>query len=161
MFKRQRKSCGTTSNPRIQDQVKSFQALGLIPFYILISMLLMLAGCAKQTSISQPINRQAVTLSEEERARLYDISFPPDVTPERLSSKEGQVFSCISNKPVTVLFEFYRTEMEYLGWNLVTAIKSEENCMIFEKPTKRCIVTMRAHMNPNQGYVLIFLAAKQ
>ena len=164
MFKQQPKGCGTTNNPRIKDQVKSFQALGLIPFYSVlgIGIGLCLAGCARQETPIRPLSEPLVLVTEEERARLHDIAFPLEVQPTRVPAQSGQIFSYSSKQSIIDLFDFYRADMEYLGWDAVAAFKAAaECCIVFEKPAKRCIITIRPGETSHQAHVVIFIAPKK
>ncbi len=167
MFKQLLMSCGTTINPRIQDQVKSFRALGLIPFYtglFCTALLLFLTSCAPKQAVSIQSRKRETTqiLTDEERARLHDIAFPEDVRPEKLVSQSGQtILTYISKSSVQELFDFYRTDMEYIGWDLVTAFKADESCLIFEKPAKRCIVTTRSDEMAGQTRVILFIGPRK
>ncbi len=167
MFKQLLMSCGTTSNPRIQDQVKSFRALGLIPFYSTLfctTLLLFLTSCAPKQAVSIQSRKRETTqiLTDEERARLHDIAFPVDVRPEKLASQAGQgILTYISKSSVKELFDFYRADMDYIGWDLVAAFKAEESCLIFEKPTKRCIVTIRPDEIRAPTRVVLFIGPRK
>ncbi len=129
----------TLSNPRIHDQAKSLKALGLICF------LSLLPSCAPRQTKMQITSQKTsgILLTDEEIARLHDIYFPEDARPEKLAGQPGQTILGFRSKlDRKDLIEAYKAHMEYSGWHLVSLFSGQESCLIFEKPTKQCIVTL-------------------
>ena len=124
------------------------------------SLLLCLTGCTQFRSSRSVRRTRFPTLTEEERARIHDISFPLGVEPTKLSFTEKQlVLSFKTELSQDKLNEIYRKGMEYWGWERLGNIKAAESCMTFSKPSKICMITFR-----NEGFstrVVIFTTVKQ
>lgn len=137
----------------------------------LSSLLLLLTGCAgtKQVRLEQRPPECAVLpcLTEEERARIHDISFPLQVQPTKLLLTESQmVLSFLSELSQGKLSAFYRTSMEYWGWKEFGAVLAQESCLIFVKPSKLCVITLRPVTRLEtddslQTKVLVFIAPRE
>lgn len=154
----------STSNPRIQRAtcVYTCGTSCLITLLCCFVLLLTLSGCGiRHTSFAHLVGSNGNSfLSDEERARLYDIAFPQEAQPAKLQAQEGQtIITYTSTGPAKGILDLYRADMEYHGWDLVGSFEGQESCLIFEKPTKRCVVTMKSDMNGLISVVL-FLGSK-
>ena len=99
-------------------------------------------------------------LTEEERARIHDISFPLEVEPTKLSFTESQmVLAYKTDLSQEKLISLYRTGMEYWGWEELGVVNADETCLIFSKPSKVCAITLRPE--GAQTRVLIFSTLKK
>ncbi len=106
-----------------------------------------LTGCApKASQIPQPAQQRSfLLLSEEENARLYDISFPVGIRAQKIAVDEYQaIFTFRTKLSQKELIEFYRTELLYCGWQEKALFEAQESCLIFQKPKKQCCVTIRS-----------------
>ena len=123
-------------------------------------VLLCLTGCTQFRSFRSVRKAPFLQLTEEERARIHDISFPLGVEPTKLLFTEKElVLSFKADISQDKLNEKYRKDMEYWGWERLGNIKATESCMIFSKPSKICTITFR-----NEGLstrVLVFTTVKQ
>lgn len=123
-------------------------------------ILLLLSGCSPLKFSSAVRSSSFPSLSEEERARIHDISFPLEVEPTKLSFTEKQlVLSFKADLSQENLNEFYRKGMEYWGWDRLGDVLAVESCMVFSKPSKICVITFR-----KEGYgtrVLIYTTVRQ
>lgn len=82
-------------------------------------------------------------------ARLVDMPFPLGIVLKEHAKKENQKSATSSYsvsfetaETVEALFSFYRTEMERLGWQMVTVFWLADNSltMLFERPSKIAII---------------------
>ncbi len=105
-------------------------------------LLLCLPGCARFQSSRTRYKVPVVT--EEERARIHDITIPLGIEPTKLSFTEKQlVLSYTIALSQDKLNEVYRKGMEYWGWERLGTVCAAESCMIFSKPSKVCSVVFR------------------
>ncbi len=108
-----------------------------MPFYKRVvagGLLLCLTGCTQFRSSRSVRRTQFPTLTEEERARIHDISFPLGVEPTKLLFTEKElVLSFKADLSQDKLNETYRKGMEYWGWERLGNVKAAESCMIFSK----------------------------
>jgi hypothetical protein len=137
--------------------------------YILFSMLFLQSGCGgvrpivpaaiaptmsvlpKTTVVTAPAqfsyNTQPLFSDE---ARLFDIPLPVgskvyDLSAHNEHNKRILHFnSALSQYDI---FAYYRTEMECFGWQESAIFEGTESCLIFQKPTKTCVVTIRPESN--------------
>lgn len=155
-------------------------SVNLIVSGCLLGILLIMPGCIKQLfnsdnrDIKEMTGAQEVAvksqdyplLTDEEKARLLDIPFPLVTHIWNLSSKEN-------DRKITLKFfvsmlmqdvvAYYRTEMEYWGWQELGIFVADESCLVFGKPTKQCIVQISPIENSlysHQYKILIFIGPK-
>ncbi len=122
--------------------------------------LLSLSGCIKQGSFTGFYSQAPFPeLSEEERARIHDISFPLGVEPTKLSITESQmVLAYKIDQSQEKLISLYRSGMEYWGWEELGVVEAAESSMMFSKPSKVCTITLRPEGSDTR--VLIFTTVK-
>ena len=142
--------------------------LRLVSFFfifpcVLLSFLCCLTGCASKVQHLGPqvvrAPNSARMLSDEDAARLHDLPFAKGVHPEKLDTKDGQtVIRYVNALSMQATTDFYVRDMEYLGWNLVSSFIADESCLIFEKPTRRCVITTR--LEHDVCRVVLFLESK-
>jgi hypothetical protein len=125
---------------------------------IAFSLLIMLVGCGPKRP-AQPIKSVHPVLTDEERARLHDVPFPLSCSIHKLSLEAQQsIVSLRTTLSCTELIDFYRAHMDLAGWQEEGLIEADETCMIFRKPSKDCIITLR--MQEGQMCVVIFVKKK-
>ncbi len=115
---------------------------------------LMLTGCggtyrvAPKLVVDQPVSSVSKettnSLSEEEKARLYDISFPLSVEPFTIAfTEQYSVVGYCTLDPLEKLVQYHTTDMEYWGWEKQLACLADEACLTFRKPARQCVITLR------------------
>ncbi len=116
----------------------------LYSFFLAI-VLLSLTGCSSHQFGRGTFGRtNSLALTQEERARIHDISFPLNVEPIKLLFTESQmVISFVTELSQTQLIKDYRAGMEYWGWHEIGRIAAQESCLIFIKPSKVCSIILR------------------
>lgn len=117
-------------------------------YYILISLTLFLCGCGSK----QPLD---VDFQHHE-ARFSDIPIPFNVTPIRNSISEH---SCgyILQEPQQASADFYKREMERMGWQLMGQFSGFETELLFSKLNRICTVSIRPFMHNKKPNVRIFI----
>lgn len=94
-------------------------------------------------------------LTQEELARIHDLSFPLQVQPRKILLNEGQmVIAYTSGLSQEELIGFYHTGMDYWGWEELGIVRSDESCLMFAKPSKLCTITLRP--KGSETYVVLF-----
>ena len=115
-------------------------------------LVLLLTGCQevyKSTvgvviTPSPVLQEPSVALTQEEKARLYDISFPLSVEPFKIAMNEdcSIVGYCTVDSLEKVVL-YHTADMEYWGWEKHLCCIADEACLIFRKPLKECVITCR------------------
>lgn len=86
-------------------------------------------------------------LSQEDRVRLADIPFIEDCEPKLLeivpSAERKYILTCNSNFSSEDTINYYRAEMDYLGWKEDLFFIGKKSALIFKKPSKICIVSLQ------------------
>ncbi len=115
----------------------------------LLLLLCSLSGCVKKTVVVSSSSQEDTSiLTAEERARLHDLSFPLAVEPRKVCFEEGKmVLSFETEQSKAEIINFYRTDMECLGWKRDFIIEAESSCLLFVKPSKVCIITITSERN--------------
>lgn len=72
--------------------------------------------------------------------------------------KDNQV-SYKSYKTVAEIVDFYRCQMERLGWQFCNDFHTEESLLFFVKPDKKSIVSIRPY-NKKIMYVFVFISSR-
>lgn len=95
-------------------------------------------------------------LSQEEKARLHDVSFPITVEPYVITSSEGcSIVGYYSSEPLEKLLEYHAADMEYWGWEKGMLCRGDEACISFRKPSKECVITFR--VGPQRVQATLFI----
>lgn len=124
-------------------------------FLLLISAIALLAGCGGKSYKQE--QRHAW---QQEQARLYDIPIPimaqPDFEYTWSDDEHGnRVLGYVVTADSTQeLVEFYRANMERLGWRERAIITGREVLVEFEKPEKLCCVSVRPEGDEKMRLVL-------
>ncbi len=114
-------------------------------------------------------NENVLEIIREREAKLVDIPIPfnAQALPAAFSHDEqngsyelGYQLSCKADD----VEQFYRAEMERLGWNESFSIKGTQTLLVFEKPSRLCILSI--HQQPDalsQDYIklLIFIGRRR
>ena len=85
----------------------------------------------------------------EIEAKLHDIPSMVGSVPVDFESgaqlAEGQIMlAFVCHYDQEMVANFYTFEMENLGWRRVTSIKGFESTLVFQKPKKICIISIRS-----------------
>jgi hypothetical protein len=88
----------------------------------------------------------------QDEARCMDIPFP--ITMDKLydvrseNTHESQlILEFKADESYEEIIHFYRAEMECLGWHELKVIHGHKACLIFQKPTKMCIITIEKSLH--------------
>lgn len=117
----------------------------------------LMTGCKKPFDIYKQINPEPINnpsninlenttgLTLEDKARLADIPFIHDCEPRLVSGpgalKERKyILACKSNFKLEDTVNYYRAEMDYLGWKEELIVFAGRSCLVFRKPSKDCII---------------------
>jgi hypothetical protein len=110
---------------------------------ILCSLLLFfLSGC-KSPAIYKPLKYAAW---QEYEARLHDVPIMLNAKPEEFNGPDDtNQFSCsyMINNKLDDVEHFYQGQMERLGWQLYSSFNMNERILVFEKPSKVCVLSLR------------------
>ena len=138
----------------------------------MLAIIGMIPGCAKQSeeknkavlpqkqaafsfdSLETNIDLEAASADYNEyqievEAKLYDIptmvgSVPLDL-PTHITLPEGQMMLAIaSSYDQEMITNFYNFEMERQGWQRISCIKGFESTLVFQRPKKVCVISVRA-----------------
>ncbi|HBR70999.1 TPA: hypothetical protein DIC20_00865 [Candidatus Dependentiae bacterium] len=105
-------------------------------FLITAALCLLCTGCLKEKRA--PIDIQLC------EARLSDIPIPLNCRPLSASISETS-FAYNTAKTVDELSTYYRAEMERLGWDVTGENNSDESVLIFAKPYRVAVISLRPH----------------
>lgn len=89
-----------------------------------------------------------ITCNPEIEAKLYDIptmvgSIPVEFDTQRIVSEGQAMLAFVSQYDQDMVTNFYHFEMENAGWKRIASIKGFENTLLFQKPKKVCIISIR------------------
>jgi len=111
---------------------------------VLFLCLIFISSCVKVTK------RTNNTLkAHENEARLIDVPIPIDSTFVADKAKKGSIDSkcCMlfysTKKSLQEVKVFYEKEMERFGWRVSAECSDRESTLLFEKPSKVCVVSVR------------------
>lgn len=125
---------------------------------IFLAAVIIVAGCAKKNNQSNSLKfKKNKSLVSEQEARLFDLAIPLDAVVSKDKSIDN-FYSYYSSIPVLNLSEFIEQEMESLGWKLVTKFIDKEASLVFEKPFKYSVVSIRP--KSGKSVVLFFNSNK-
>lgn len=122
---------------------------------LFLSALCLIVGCSKKgvsfNEIKQLKNNKKSLVSPEE-AKLFDLPVPFDAVLIKDLNSDN---SCAYRSKISVdqLVSYIEKEMDLLGWKLVIKFFEKEASLVFEKPLKYSIVSIRPNGNAN----LIFI----
>jgi len=114
-------------------------------------VILFFIGCSKK-QIKQAENVNAFDISLFQ-AKLIDIPLLLAIEPV-LSEISDNSFVFYSKDNLKDIINFYEIEMEFLGWREVAKFESFEPLLMFEKPNKRSVISIRPEKARNK--VVIF-----
>jgi len=89
---------------------------------------------------------------------LVDVSLPVGASAYDISkSSEGDIaLSFVTDFSEKLLIDFYKLEMERLGWRNISAFSStEESLLIYEKPHKICAISIRFYTKKRGVFVFV------
>lgn len=131
------------------------------------TLLVCLTGCAGQqepvphivTTVGSSQAEEYPKVTQEELARLHDLSFPLHAEPYKLLSVDNQmIFAYATDHSHDELVAFYHAQMDYCGWEEISLLRGPESCLVFSKPSKLCTITLRSEGAKIR--VTIFIAGK-
>lgn len=99
----------------------------------------------------------------EMAARLYDVpsmvgSIPLQLKNTSIEAEGQSVHGILSPYDENEVTNFYMLEMENFGWQRVACIKGPENTLLFQKPKKICIVSIRSRNTKANYKSLIYVS---
>lgn len=118
-------------------------------------------GSKKNSSAAQVTKRKRVI---EQEAQLVDVPVPIGAQAVSADAQEG-LFSSTSMLTYTTqqvpdrLAEFYRQEMERLGWQHGARFNGAEQLLYFEKPGRFCVVSIRPAVK--KGHLLVITTGRK
>ena len=116
-------------------------------FLIAFFFSLCFSGCFKK-SRSFKVDIKAV------EAKLSDIPIPLGSLPvERLFTSETFVYYI--KTPILELKSFYDQEMERHGWDLLAQVVREEALLVFDKPHRLAVISLRPQHNKTLIYITV------
>lgn len=99
----------------------------------------------------------------KDEARLLDIPFPINAGPllnlgldEEDQRKIVITFSI--NQDSEDILAFYRSQMECLGWYETALVKGYQTCVLFQKPSRICVITINHFDKSALSEVVLFVA---
>ena len=105
------------------------------------------AGCKKQAKRTQVKSVNSLNVQEHE-ARLFDIPVPvcaESLLQEQDYNPKNFVLVYKVDSSVDELVGFYEKQMERLGWKKLAKSNQQEANLLFEKPSKICLVSIRSN----------------
>jgi len=73
---------------------------------------------------------------------MTDVVFALDAQPIKKEISPS-AYAYYSNTQPEQLVKFYCNHMESFGWNLLAQNQATQTLLVFEKPTKICVITLR------------------
>ena len=99
----------------------------------------------------------------EQEAKMVDIPFPLGAVPlENVSvyTQDESVIGYQCSASNEDLREFYTLEMEREGWCNLMSIASSESMLVFSKPYRLCVISLRESEQSQECRVFIFVGKK-
>lgn len=127
-----------------------------VPFLLLLSMSF-LAGCLPKKKQNIEHNHEQW---HEQEARLYDIPLLIDAQPHQYfdqNNKSTVYITYHSHVNADDAMTFYLQEMECHGWQQLAVFDHQENLLIFEKPTKKCAISIRPVENNKKQIAVVIM----
>ena len=140
-------------------------------FLIFLSSLLCLSSCKK--SVKQKLGNDSTIIQpvkptwKEQEARLIDISIPIEAEPIFLYQEEKSLdenpcmLSYVVSLSVSELVAFYRHEMDWHGWCEKGGCEGGEYLLVFSKPSKWCVISLRPEKNQKTLLVISLIYKKE
>lgn len=125
----------------------SFNKLALSCF-----CLLFLTGCIKRLSKDKAKNEVSDIACFQ--AKLIDIPIPLD-SEQILSGISANSYAFYSKDILQSIIHFYEIEMEFLGWQKIAEFIGFESLLVFEKPNKKCIISVRPEKKVNNIFIFL------
>lgn len=120
--------------------------------YFLCFVCIIMSGCGWKQ------NEQKYLLWRQQEARFFDIPIMMHAKPDYSYQNNGNDFSLIAytvNASYSQVQVYYRAHMEKSGWRHVMTVTEYEATLIFEKPQKMCVVSLRPTPKINETKVVI------
>ena len=100
----------------------------------------------------------------KDEARLLDIPFPINASSLwDLGNYEEDprkiVIKFIIDQQCEDIIAFYRAEMECLGWYETAVIKGGEVCLLFQKPSRLCVIMIKSLADSNNNHEIVLFIA--
>lgn len=123
-----------------------FNYLGLI-------FLIYLSGCAKKSNLKLDNKYQ------QKEARLFDVPLPLGY--ELLNNQyEQDSYGIKTQISFSELVDFYKDEMINAGWRMISSFSDIETNLLFEKPHKYILISIRPSSQKKYTQVYIFIKLK-
>jgi hypothetical protein len=115
--------------------------------------LLCISGCTIKN------NLKLENKFHQKEARLYDVPLPLSyITLDNQYSENSYGFETKVNS--TELIDFYKEEMVNVGWRIISIFNETETNLLFEKPHKFILVSIRPNSKKKNCEVHIFINIK-
>ena len=130
---------------------------------IVLFLCLFLSGCSKKIKKGDSIKSLQMSVCEQE-ARLVDVPIPVNAKPitnfdQRYKSGKTCQLSYRLDSSEINLEKFYENGMERSGWKKIAKCSCQELLLIFEKPSKICVISVRSE-KPGKETLVIFFVPK-
>lgn len=104
---------------------------------------LLLSGCLPKYNNNKP--EQKLFAWQQQEARLYDIPIMISAKPDYAYSQDSDTAVIAYSVEATFhdIETYYTYQMERQGWRSYASIAAYEKTLIFEKPQKLCIISLR------------------
>jgi hypothetical protein len=146
----------------------------------LFAVCMILPGCAKQIVVphKEPLPTLPLAAPEPVRSSIQTPTYPLIAQPVLAEMSDIPLFAhtvpwhiggvrdrtyVLQYKaacPMIDLCAFYRAEMDYFGWQETGVFVFHESCLIFEKPSKQCVVVLRS-LTHKECEVTLFIEMKR
>lgn len=127
--------------------------------YLACVLCLLLSGC-----VHQKVEHKAF-LWQQQEARFYDIPIMLHAKPDYAYHDQatGEISSQIAytvEATYTDAQTYYTQQMERYGWRYLSVISGYEVTIIFEKPQKLCVISLRPAQQKNEIKIVILQGYK-
>ncbi|MDR3647320.1 MAG: hypothetical protein P4L22_07290 [Candidatus Babeliales bacterium] len=116
--------------------------------------LVCISGCIKKNNLKLDDKYQ------QKEARLFDVPLPLNYI--TLDNRYGQdSYGFKTTVKDSELVDFYKEEMVNAGWKIISSFSDIETNLLFEKPHKFILISIRPNIVRNNTEVHIFVAIKK
>lgn len=118
-------------------------------------LLFLISGCAKKNVLLCDKNSKI----KQQEARFFDVPLPLGYKSlENIYGPDSFVFK--TSNTISELVDFYKEEMSYLGWKCLKIFNDNEVNLLFEKPHKFILISIRPLLKTKNSQIHIFVSIK-
>ncbi len=122
--------------------------------------------------VKQTNQENAKDFMRQQEAKLVDIPVPlgsvpcvanyhiSEYVPEQAHADEVML-AYDSQLSLSDIKDFYKQEMERLGWCNIATYEQSESLFLFKKPDRLCAVSVRPYQHQNKAAIIIFSGKKE